>query len=42
MENEYISLMILHFLKKRKADYDAQGLIPTLELLINDMENNLK
>lgn len=39
---DILSNVILSFLKKQKKNYEDKGMIPTLELLIEDMENNLK
>lgn len=37
LQNEYAKILI-PFLEARKEGYEKRGLIPTLELLINDMK----
>ena len=36
MEKELVGMMIT-FLQERRSKYEAQGLIPTLDLLIEDL-----
>jgi hypothetical protein len=33
--------VILEFIKNKKKEYEADGLIPTLELLVEDLETSL-
>lgn len=37
--HEVFKPVLLEFLKNKKAEMEAQGLIPTLEALIEDLEN---
>jgi len=39
-QNEYIKILI-PFLEARKEGYESQGLVPTLELLINDLKESM-
>ena len=34
--------VVLEFIKNKKREYEVDGLIPTLELLIEDLETSLK
>ena len=40
LENEYMKLLV-NFLEARKEGYEKRGLIPTLELLINDIKETM-
>lgn len=35
---ESINIAMIDYLKKKKAEYERKGQIPTLELLIEDLE----